>query len=409
MRLPAILASALMAFGLGAAPVTAQISLPGVSLPDTGRVLDPLDRTLDQVERDTERTARGLLRERERTISQFLRRNDDFVEPDRRGSPARRGELLLMDLGADGRAVLAAEGFSVLGEEELTGLGFSVARIAVPRGMDLAGAEELVARILPGASAVPDHIHFQSGATAGQLAAQTSSAIAATRIPVGMIDGAPSERIGNFTTRGFAEGAPAPSNHGSAIAVLLRGAGVRNISVADVYGTDPAGGNALAIARALGWLVQNGSKVVTISLVGPRNAVVERAIGAARRQGAIVVAAVGNDGPAAPPAYPASYEGVVAVTGVDGRKRPLIEAGRALHLDYAAPGADLYARNANGRRVRLRGTSFATPLAASRIAAALQSGSNWRAHVDREAEDLGEPGPDESYGRGLICGACGDS
>src|SRR3546814_1146010 len=78
------------------------------------------------------------------------------------------------------------------------------------------------------------------------------------------------------------------------------------------------------------------------------NPLLAGAVSAARRKGLILVAAVGNDGPAAPPAFPASYDGVVAVTGVDGRNRALIEAGRALHLDYSAPGADMVAANING-------------------------------------------------------------
>ena len=57
----------------------------------------------------------------------------------------------------------------------------------------------------------------------------------------------------------------------------------------------------------------------------------------------MVVAAVGNDGPAAPPQYPACYDGVIAVTGVDANGKALLEAGRARHLDFAAPGADLAA------------------------------------------------------------------
>ena len=176
--------------------------------------------------------------------------------------------------------------------------------------------------------------------------------------------------------------------------------------MADVYGTDKAGGNALAMAKGLGWLVARGSKVVTISLVGPRNAVLERAIRAAQRKGVVVVAAVGNDGPAAPPAYPASYNGVVAVTAVDGKRRALIEAGRALHLDYAAPGADIYGRNAKGKRIGLRGTSFATPLVAARLARAIGQGRDWRAALDAEAVDLGRKGHDDTYGRGLVCGGC---
>ena len=182
---------------------------------------------------------------------------------------------------------------------------------------------------------------------------------------------------------------------------------MRQVYVADVYGTDAAGGNASAIARGLGWLVEQGARVITMSLVGPDNPLLQRAIAAAHRRGVLVVAAVGNDGPAAPPAYPASYDGVIAVTAVDGRERALIEAGRALHLDYAAPGADIYGLDRRGRSQRLRGTSYATPLVAARLAAALRAGGDWRSVLDREARDLGERGLDPVYGRGLVCRGCG--
>jgi subtilisin family serine protease len=181
---------------------------------------------------------------------------------------------------------------------------------------------------------------------------------------------------------------------------------VRHVLVADVYGTDPAGGSALAIVRGLDWLVGAGAKVVSISLVGPRNAALQAAIAAVRRKGMVVVAPVGNDGPAAPPAYPASYPGVLAVTGVDGHGRALIEAGRALHLDYAAPGADIRGRDKDGKTVRLRGTSYAVPLVAARAAAAVERGPSWETVLDREAVDLGPKGPDAQFGRGLLCRDC---
>ena len=125
--------------------------------------------------------------------------------------------------------------------------------------------------------------------------------------------------------------------------------------------------------------------------------------------GAVIVAAVGNDGPASPPSYPASYSGVVAVTGVDKRNRPLIEAGRALHLDYAAPGADLFARDRAGRMVAVRGTSFAVPLVAARAAAALDRGVSPRTLIsalDAEALSLTRRRPDPQSGRGLLCADC---
>jgi subtilisin family serine protease len=149
--------------------------------------------------------------------------------------------------------------------------------------------------------------------------------------------------------------------------------------------------------------------VISISLVGPRNPVLERAVTAARARQVVVVAAVGNDGPAAPPSYPASYAGVIAVTGVDKRNRPLIEAGRALHLDYAAPGAVLSALNAAGKQVAVRGTSYAAPLVAARAAAALQRGTvaaRLSAALDGEARPLARKLPDPRSGRGLLCESC---
>jgi subtilisin family serine protease len=203
---------------------------------------------------------------------------------------------------------------------------------------------------------------------------------------------------------GFAIGAPRPSAHAQAIRSLLAGAGTARLYVADIYGSDPAGGNALAIARALGWMIRQGVPVVSISLVGPANPLVRRAVELARAKGLVVVAAVGNDGPAAPAAYPASYPGVIAVTGVDRQNRVLFEAGKAAHLDYAAPGADLTAIGLDGRRVALRGTSFAAPLAASRIAAhrvKQDSQLSTFQAVDAEAQVRGP-----RVGRGILCAGC---
>ena len=119
---------------------------------------------------------------------------------------------------------------------------------------------------------------------------------------------------------------------------------------------------------ALGWLAGKRPQVVNISLVGPANRAVARSIAALRARGIGVVAAVGNDGPAAPPQYPASYPGVIAVTGVDASGKALIEAGRATHLDFAAPGADMAAALPGKGYARVRGTSFAAPLATARLA-----------------------------------------
>src|SRR5205085_2777035 len=137
--------------------------------------------------------------------------------------------------------------------------------------------------------------------------------------------------------------------------------------------------------------------------VGPPNLLLKAAVEALIARGRVVVAAVGNDGPAAPPLYPAAYPGVVAVTGVDARGHLLPEAGRGSHVDFAAPGADMAAPASEGGSVSVRGTSFAAPLVAGRLAALSARGGGFAVDLlARQATDLGAPGPDPVYGRGLV-------
>lgn len=399
--------------GILASPLSAQLGLPGV--PQVGGVLqdvtDDLGRTVEATDRLAAREATRLLRLRDQSLERLLRRHSDVIERDAAGDLARRGEVLVTAPSVEDIAALEQAGFRIAERSTIEGLEIDIIRLAVPAGMTLARAQQRAREIAPQAEVSADNLYRQSGSTQVTpgpmplaLAAQAGTTIGTA---VGVIDGAAGKATAVSAQKGFARGAPVASDHGSAVASLLLATGVRRVWVADVYGSDPAGGNALAIAKALGWLTASGCKIVTISLVGPDNPVIARALAAARQRGVVVLAAVGNDGPAAPPAYPASYSGVLAITGVDRKGRALIEAGRALHLDYAAPGAEVRAADASGRARLWRGTSFATPLAAARVAAALESGTDWRAALDHEARDLGRKGPDATYGRGLICEGCG--
>ncbi|MBC2666147.1 S8 family serine peptidase [Novosphingobium flavum] len=405
-RLPLIFALLLGA----AVPASAQLGLPPVG-GALDRVTGTLGSALDRVG-DTAgtiaRNAADLARERTARLAELLRRHGDAIEVNAAGAPARRGELLALDLSPQDLARARASGFAALESQQLGELGLTVTRLAVPPGMPLAKAERALRQALPEATISADTLNFPAGAAASAPAKAPAppSGTGTTDLPVGVIDGAPGPGVGAAAVQGFARGAPLANDHGSAVASLLRRTGARRVLVADVYGSDPAGGNALAIGRGVDWLLRQRVRVISISLVGPANPLLERALGAAMKRGVVLVAAVGNDGPAAPPAYPASYPGVIAVTGVDGRNRALIEAGRALHLDYAAPGADMTAANAAGQWLRVRGTSYAAPLVAARAALALDRGAPAIAALDREAIDLGGKGADRTYGRGLVCGAC---
>ncbi len=396
---------------LAAMPLAAQIALPGGVLPGLPGAEGLLDAPLGTAGRlltgTTAEVSAALRQARLDRIDGLLRSNRTALERDAAGEPARRGVLLLIDPDQTSLDQAAALGFVAGPRNTIDGLDIAVVELTVPTGTSLAKAEQQLRRALPGATISSDQLHFQSGAEADRPAGFSHPALSPVAIPIGIIDGAPAQPVG--TLKGFARGAPLASNHGSAVAGLATWAGARRLLVADVYGADPAGGSSLSISQALGWLVSSGVGVISISLVGPRNPLVERAVKAAQLRGVVLVAAVGNDGAASPPSYPASYDGVLAITGVDRRNRVLIEAGRASHVDYAAPGADVVALDRNGRKVGVRGTSFAAPLVTVRVAAALERGAKpgtIRSALDAEAVPLSGRRPDPRSGRGLVCGVC---
>lgn len=384
-------------------------ALAQLGLPSVGGVLQGVERTLPRVgDLPVVNAARDLVRVRTDRLRDLVAQNPRELELDPQGNPAVRGELLLTGASEADFAAAEAAGFRVIERGVIEGADVSFARLAAPQGQTLRRALKRLRKIAPEADASTNPLHFESGAAsagAGALAQGT-----AARPAIGLIDGGvgTSAGIDAIEQRGFATGAPTASAHGTAVASLIAGTGrVRgaapgaSLLAADIYGRDPKGGNALALARALGWMAERKVRVVTVSLVGPANPLVAATVRAVQARGMTIVAAVGNDGPAAPPAYPASYPGVIAVTAVDGRDRVLIEAGRARHLDFAAPGADMLAASPDGGARPVRGTSFAAPLVAGRLA---RAGS--LAALSAEARDLGPRGPDKTYGRGLVCGDC---
>jgi len=399
-------------------PAVAQIGLPniggtGIDRP-VGSVLDrAADRLAPQASLDAVttpvRSIAAMARDRIEHIEDFLRVHRSSVEADESGQPARRAILLMLDGDPAARATVQSMGFSAAGEENFDNLGLSATELSVPKGLSLSAALAKLRAALPGVTFTADQLLFPSGTAAGKPSSSSGTGVRPISTTVGLVDGGVGAGVPVRASKGFATGAPSASDHGTAIASLLRHAGVQAIVSADVYGRDPAGGNALAIVRALDWMQGQKVPVVSISLAGPDNPLLARAVRACLARNMVIVAAVGNDGPAAPPAFPASYPAVLAVTGVDGRNRALIEAGRAAHLDYSAPGADLKAMNARGRWQAVRGTSFAAPLVAARVAAMKDSGKDGaalRLALDREARDLGAKGPDAVYGRGLLCADC---
>ena len=145
-------------------------------------------------------------------------------------------------------------------------------------------------------------------------------------------------------------------------------------------------------------------EVVNMSLAGPPNRLLEKALERAAAQGIIVMAAAGNGGPVARPVYPAAYESVVAVTAVDTTQQVFRLANRGDYLALAAPGVDLRHARPGGGYAASSGTSFAVPFAvtaAARIGRLLPE-VDIIAMLLENAKDIGPPGRDQIYGYGLL-------
>lgn len=394
---------------VGNVPVVGPVARDILAQPDAQQVIAPtLDTVTGLPDRIAESGAPTLLELRRLRLQQLIREFRGQLESDGSGLPVRRSVVVAVDPDPVSLQLAARAGFRVIADATDPQLGIRTVQLAVPRGRSARDGLRLLRRAAPQLQADFDHVFEPAGGALLPIhAALASSAGFARGRTIGMIDGGvashPSLAAASIEQNGFA-GRPQATGHGTAVASLLvgsqgpfRGAATgAQLYVADVYGGSRAAGSATAVVKALGWLAGHRPQVINISLVGPPNKAVQRAIEIVQSRGIQVVAAVGNDGPAAPPQYPASYPGVIAVTGVDGRGRALAEAGKAAHLDFAAPGADMAAALPGKGYAKVRGTSFAAPFAAARLALA---GS-----VPRLAAEA-RPGRGR-VGRGIVCATC---
>ncbi|MEZ4217796.1 MAG: S8 family serine peptidase [Myxococcota bacterium] len=94
------------------------------------------------------------------------------------------------------------------------------------------------------------------------------------------------------------------------------------------------------VLRGIDAAWEAGANVLNLSLVGPSNPLLERAVARAERLGAVVVAAAGNEGADAP-RYPAAYPSVLGVGAVDARGERDARSNRGLSVDVVAPGVEV--------------------------------------------------------------------
>ncbi len=173
-------------------------------------------------------------------------------------------------------------------------------------------------------------------------------------------------------------------------------------------------GNGAWLDAGLRWAADQQSTIINLSLGSTTptgTSALQYAIG--KRQ--LIVVAAGNNGQAQP-SWPARYASqpwangqIINVVAVDASQRIAAwsnRAGDAMNATLAAPGVAVMSTYGNGYAL-MSGTSMATPVV-SGAAALVRSRWNYLSARDvanilfTTATDLGAPGTDPIYGRGLV-------
>ena len=359
-----------------------------------------------------------------------------------------RSEIVAVGLPPRAIAKARALGFGVDHSNDAR-----VARLLVPPGLDALAARDLLRTELPGSRIGLNFVYRPYRSAGAETGEPTASARGVRRASAG---GCSAERcygpvvmgwqphlrscsknarigiidtsvdldhpalkgrkieVGNFLAQGAA---PAVNGHGTGVLALLAGSpgsstpGLvpdAHFFTADVYHADEAKQpvtDTASLLRALDWMRASRVNVINMSLSGPHDELLQKAIADLSSHGTLFVAAAGNGGPNAPPSYPAAYEQVIAVTAVDKDLRGYVHANHGDYIDVAAPGVDIWTALPNVLEGYQSGTSFAAPHVTAILATIYGQvrGKNKEAFLQAVAiRDLGRPGRDRVYGRGLV-------
>lgn len=347
---------------------------------------------------------------------------------DGNGDEIARGEWLLLTTPDDVDAIVK-RGFAVKSIEVMKGLGVVMARLEAPESFSLPETSRVVRAETPGARVDYNHLYFPESAPETEIGEAPSvlmplgDTARGAGVRIGVIDteidtSHAAFRGARLIARGFVPYENSrPADHGTAVASIIAGedsdfsglAPKAEIYAASVFFQSESGkasATTESLVRALDWMSETGTPIVSMSLAGPPNAILEEAIKRAAKRGVTVVAAAGNEGPMARPMYPAAYEDAVAVTAVTRDKKAYRLANRGDYVDLAAPGvAILHAKSGGGYSIS-SGTSMAAPFVAVALGELRRDGEGSAAEALRRvidnAEDLGEPGRDPVYGAGLV-------
>ncbi len=344
---------------------------------------------------------------------------------------AEPGEVIVVNPPAGFVRALRADGYTVIERTTLDALGFTVLRIRTPAGIDPATAVRTIDAAYPNITVGVNQRFSLNKGPKGDYGRSVMGwgevpAACGSGLRIGMIDtlvdvqhpAISGQRVArrSFIPKGTK---PGVSDHGTGIAGILIGKADSgdwkgllpgaSLYAANIFAARKDGGlraNLSSMMKALDWLAQKKVQVVNFSLAGSSNKVLTKLMERASERGLALVAAAGNGGAKARPAYPAAHPKVLAVTAVDEKLAAYNFANHGDYIDFAAPGVRLWTARKKGGGLQ-SGTSFASPYITAAVALHLANGAepdsrSLRKMLRQFTKDLGAPGRDAIFGWGLV-------
>ncbi|OBR63077.1 serine protease [Paenibacillus oryzae] len=205
--------------------------------------------------------------------------------------------------------------------------------------------------------------------------------------------------------------------HGTHVAGIIgaavnNGEGVAGVSwfnkIMPVKVLDSSGaGSTYSVAQGIIWAVDNGAKVINMSLGNYAKAdFLHDAIKYAYERDVVLIAASGNDNTDRP-GYPAAYPEVFAVAATSSNDQKASFSNYGDYIDVAAPGDSIASTYPGSQYAALSGTSMASPHVAA-LAGLIRSinpdlSNEEVMEIMRvSARDLGQAGKDNYFGHGEI-------
>jgi subtilisin family serine protease len=370
----------------------------------------------------------------------------------------RRDEILAVNASTSVLRSLQQRGFQPVEQIAVASQRTNVTRLRVPSGLTALQAQEFLNEQYPSlvstfnriyrpyvttqAAAAPLGQKIPRGSELGTCANgrcygaelinwQPHLAKCATDVSVGIIDTEYDREHPAFAGRHIAWGDMRPPLrtaaqqwHGTGVLSVLAGHPKSSTPglipdakffVANSFYADDSGQpitDTAALIRALEWLGVMEAKIINLSLAGPEDPLLYKIIKNMSGRGIVFIAAAGNEGASAAASYPAAYPEVIAVTAVDRNMRVYRHANQGAYIDVAAPGVDIWTALPERKEGTQTGTSFAVPYVTAIVAAAYPTDE--LAYAGRPLDpanlilgrlstrDLGAPGQDKVYGRGLL-------